>query len=127
MKQVKHRNSTSKVLGFCLAVMLAFSTSIFAQGDPVAGKALFNSNCAACHKLDKRATGPALRGVADRLEKDWIYSWVRNSQKMVKAGDPYAFENFEEYDFTNFTSTSLALESNCTTSYIFYLIKYIIN
>ena len=105
MKQVKHRNSTSKVLGFCLAVMLAFSTSIFAQGDPVAGKALFNSNCAACHKLDKKMTGPALRGVVDRIDdKDWLYSWIRNSAKMVKSGDPYAVKIFAEYNNTAMTA-----------------------
>ena len=104
MKQVKHRNSTSKVLGFCLAIMLAFSTSIFAQGDVVAGKALFNSNCAACHKLDKDMTGPALRGVAERLEKDWLYDWIRNSSKMIKAGDPYAVEIFEKYNKTAMTA-----------------------
>ena len=104
MKQVKHRNSTSKVLGFCLALMLAFSTSIFAQGDPAAGKALFNSNCAACHKLDKDMTGPALRGVAERLEKDWLSDWIRNSSKMIKAGDPYAVEIFEKYNKTAMTA-----------------------
>ena len=104
MKQVKHRNSTSKVLGFCLAIMLAFSTSIFAQGDVAAGKALFNSNCAACHKLDKDMTGPALRGVAERLEKDWLYDWIRNSSKMIKAGDAYAVEVFEKYNKTPMTA-----------------------
>lgn len=104
MKQVKHRNSTSKVLGFCLAILLAFSTSIFAQGDPAAGKALFNSNCAACHKLDKDMTGPALRKVAERLEKDWLYDWIRNSSKMIKAGDPYAIEIFEKYNKTAMTA-----------------------
>jgi len=104
MKQVKHRNSTSKVLGFCLAVMLAFSTSIFAQGDVAEGKSLFNSNCAACHKLDKDMTGPALRGVAERLDKDWLYDWIRNSSKMIKAGDSYAVEVFEKYNKTPMTA-----------------------
>ena len=104
MKQVKHRNSTSKVLGFCLAIMLAFSTSIFAQGDAAAGKALFNSNCAACHKLDKDMTGPMLRGVTERLDSDWISSWIRNSSKMIKAGDPYAVEVFEKWNKTAMTA-----------------------
>jgi len=84
--------------------MLAFSTSIFAQGDVAAGKALFNSNCAACHKLDKGMTGPALRGVAERLDKDWLYDWIRNSSKMIKAGDSYAVEVFEKYNKTPMTA-----------------------
>ena len=43
-------------MGFWLLIfLLTFSTSLFAQdGDPVAGKSLFNANCAACHKLDKK-------------------------------------------------------------------------
>ena len=32
-----------------------------------AGKKLFNANCAACHKLNKRAVGPALRGVSENM------------------------------------------------------------
>jgi len=31
------------------------------EADVQAGKKLFNSNCAACHKLNKKAVGPALR------------------------------------------------------------------
>jgi mono/diheme cytochrome c family protein len=104
MKQVKHRNSTSKVLGFCLALMLAFSTSIFAQGDPAAGKSLFNSNCAACHKLDKDMTGPMLRNVEARLseeqglDKAWLYAWIRNSSGLIKSGDAYANEVYNKWD-----------------------------
>ena len=76
------------------ALFLIFSLSIFAQdGDPVAGKALFNTNCASCHKLDKKMTGPALRYVEKRLSEDegldrqWLYSWIRNSSAMIKSGD----------------------------------------
>ena len=65
-------------------------------GDAVKGKELFNVNCAACHKLDAKATGPALRGVASRREKDWIYKWVHNSSDLIKSGDAVAVKVFEE-------------------------------
>ena len=65
MKKVNFRILPSQLSLLLLALMLTFSTTIFAQADPVAGKALFNANCAACHKMDKKATGPALRGVAE--------------------------------------------------------------
>ena len=65
MKKVNFRIPPSQLSFLLLALMLTFSTTIFGQADPVAGKALFNANCAACHKLDKKATGPALRGVAE--------------------------------------------------------------
>ncbi len=119
MKKVGNHNSISRVLCYSLALMLSFSLSSFSQetpatpeatteeaapaasaagGDAVAGKALFNSNCAACHKLDGRSTGPALRGIAAKHDREWMYSWIRNSSAMIKAGDPEAVKIFEEYN-----------------------------
>jgi mono/diheme cytochrome c family protein len=70
-----------------------------AQGaDPVKGKELFNSNCAACHKLDAKATGPALRGVAGRHDKAWLYKWIHNSSALIKSGDAAAVKIYEEYN-----------------------------
>ncbi len=112
MKKVGNHNSNSRKLLLGLALMLTFSFYSFAQdaapaadagtpvatqgGDPVKGKELFNSNCAACHKLDAKSTGPALRGVAERREMAWIYKWVRNSSDMIKSGDAIAVKLFEE-------------------------------
>ncbi len=69
-----------------------------AAGDPVAGKALFNTHCAACHKLDAKATGPALRGVADRRDVAWLHKWIKNSGALIASGDAYAVKIFEEYN-----------------------------
>jgi mono/diheme cytochrome c family protein len=110
MKKVGNHHSISRNILFCLALMLTFSLNSFSQtepaadaaapvsagGDVAAGKALFNSNCAACHKLDAKSTGPALRGVANKHKMDWIYKWVANSSAMIKAGDPVAVKLFEE-------------------------------
>ena len=105
MTQVTNRNLTSKFLVLGLIFLVVFSTSVFAQdGDPVKGKALFNTNCAACHTLDKKMTGPALRNVEQRLmddedlDKDWIFAWVRNSSSVVKSGDTYGVKIYEEYN-----------------------------
>ncbi len=67
-----------------------------AGGDPIAGKALFNSNCAACHKLDGKATGPGLRGVIGRHAKDWFYKWIANSSELIKSGDADAVKLFAD-------------------------------
>ena len=121
MKKVGNHKPISGILIFSLALMLNFSLSSFAQdaaapaaaateaapaadaaaapatgGDAAKGKALFNSNCAACHKLDGKSTGPALRGVADRRDRAWLDQWIRNSSAMIKAGDPIAVKLFEE-------------------------------
>jgi mono/diheme cytochrome c family protein len=94
--------------------MLIFSATSFAQdaapaaadataapaaatgGDPVKGKELFNANCAACHKLDAKSTGPALRGVSAKHDMAWIYKWVHNSSDLIKSGDAAAVKVFEE-------------------------------
>ena len=65
-------------------------------GDPVKGKELFNTNCAACHKLDAKATGPALRGVGSRHAKAWFYKWVHNSGDLIKSGDADAVKLFAD-------------------------------
>ena len=104
MKQVIHRRLSKFVLHISLIVLLAFTFSLSAQeGDPAKGKSLFNANCAACHQLDKKMTGPALRNVEARLseeqglDRDWIYAWIRNSSAVIKSGDAYANKIYNEY------------------------------
>jgi mono/diheme cytochrome c family protein len=85
------------LLSFVLAI--AFTLPTYAQEPDVdKGKSLFNMNCAACHKLNKRAVGPALAGVSQKYEKEWLYSWIKNSMAMVKSGDPQAVAIYEEYN-----------------------------
>ncbi len=109
MKKVTYRNQFSKVLGFSIVLFLLFTGGLSAQdeavgGDPVAGKALFNQNCAACHAMDRKMTGPALANVEARLaeeeglDKEWLYKWIRNSSAMIKSGDAYAVKIYEEYN-----------------------------
>ncbi|RZJ35785.1 MAG: c-type cytochrome [Flavobacterium sp.] len=117
MKKVGNHNSISGLLIFFLALFLNFTIDSSAQdkaaapaadapaaapasggGDAAKGKALFNSNCAACHKLDAKATGPALRGIAQKHDMEWLYKWVHNSSDMIKSGDPVAVQLFNEND-----------------------------
>lgn len=124
MKKVLYRNQPSRVLGISLLVFLLFSISLIAQeeatveeavapvqeatdasgGDAAKGKTLFNQNCAACHALDRKMTGPALRNVEARLaedeglDKEWMYAWIKNSPGMIKDGDAYAVKIYNEYN-----------------------------
>ena len=111
MIQVIYRNLTSKILYLGFILFFTFSTSLSAQeGDPVNGKQLFNSNCAACHKLGKKMTGPALRNVEARLaeeeglDREWLYKWIRNSASLIKSGDAYANKIYNEYNGTAMNS-----------------------
>ena len=82
------------------------SSATFAQDDEAvqAGKKLFNTNCAACHKLNKRAVGPALKGISTKYDKEWLYSWIKNSTAMIKSGDAQAVAIYEEYNGSVMTS-----------------------
>jgi|GEM_PF-941871 len=48
---------------------------------------LFRSNCASCHALYVATTGPPLAGVTRRHSRKWLYSWTRNWNDLVAAGD----------------------------------------
>ena len=47
-------------------LLITFSTAIGNQLNAQDGKALFSQNCASCHAVNKKLTGPALAGVEDR-------------------------------------------------------------
>ena len=61
------------------------------------GKDLFKTNCKACHKIDKDAVGPALKGVTERQSEEWLMTWIANPQKVIDSGDEHAVEMFEKY------------------------------
>ncbi|MBP7939683.1 MAG: c-type cytochrome [Sediminibacterium sp.] len=115
MEKMGNHSSITRKLYLSLALMLSLSLTSYSQdaapaatatpaeapaaaqgGDPVKGKEIFNTNCAACHKLDAKATGPALRGVGAKYDKAWIYKWVQNSGDLIKSGDAQAVKVFEE-------------------------------
>lgn len=74
------------------------------KGDAAAGEALFNNNCKSCHAIDKKSTGPALRGAYNRHKIDWIVKWVNNSKAMIDAGDAEALAIYNEYGKANMTA-----------------------
>ena len=127
MRKVLNRVQFSSFLGLSLLVAFQlFSLQTYAQeataeaavetpsadlgGDPVAGKQLFNQNCAACHALDRKMTGPALANVETRLgedqglDKEWFYAWIKNSAGVIASGDAYANKIYKEYNESQMTA-----------------------
>lgn len=118
MKKVQNPNSISRNFILSIAFLLSFSLISSAQtpapaagtpattttaaapattgGDATKGKEIFNANCAACHKLDAKMTGPALRDVASRRNKAWLYKWIHNSADLIKSGDADAVKLFND-------------------------------
>ena len=80
-------------------LFITFSAAIGNQLNAQDGKALFSANCASCHAVNKKLTGPALAGVEDRWpEKKNLYAWIKNSAAFLKTGDPYANNLYNEYN-----------------------------
>ena len=89
--------SVSKI--FTVFFLFSFSLNLSSQEIDIAkGKSLFNANCASCHKLNRNLVGPALKGVSAKYEKEWLYSWIKNSAALIKSGDDQAVAIYEEYN-----------------------------
>ncbi len=87
--------SFQNLVKLSLVFFIVFTVNIFSQ-DAANGKKLFKSNCAACHKLDKKFVGPALKGISEKREKEWLHKWIKDSGALIKSGDALAKEVFEE-------------------------------
>jgi len=92
-KTNNRRASISYIALFFLSFLFA-TTSLYAQD----GKAIFNTNCASCHHPTKSSTGPALQGITNEVDMDWLYSWVKNSGALIESGDKRAVAVYEEYN-----------------------------
>lgn len=93
-----------------LASVAGASPEVLAQSE---GEVLFKANCASCHNLDRKLTGPALRGAVDRWdgEIDEMVAFIKNSQGYMKAGRPksaYASKLYDEYNKTLMPAQSVS-------------------
>lgn len=89
-----------------LALLVVLTTfGAITKANAQDGKALFQANCASCHNPIKDATGPALKGMLDRVpSKEWLYKWVHNSAGVVASGDKYAVAIYNKWNKTAMTS-----------------------
>ncbi|HEY9185302.1 MAG TPA: cytochrome c3 family protein [Salegentibacter sp.] len=124
MEKVKYRNSTSRLWLLSVAFFISCTFLSWSQeeaeetadaevqeeqveeapasglGDPANGKSLFNSLCAACHKPYSESIGPALHGITEKRDMQWLYQWIENSADLIASGDEEAVAIFEEYNNT---------------------------
>lgn len=118
MKSVNHHNKLSRILLSSLTFLFVFLVSISVNAQEVdearqkAGRKLFNANCASCHKLNKRATGPALGGVEERRENEWLKKWIRNNAALRASGDADAVALYEEWNQSNMTAFPQLTDQN---------------
>lgn len=86
---------TNVLRALALFATILFFNSGFAQ-TAEEGAQLFNANCTSCHAINEKVVGPALKDAHKRRDEKWLISWIKNSQKMVKAGDPIAVQIYKE-------------------------------
>ena len=60
------------------------------------GKIIFDTKCAACHKLDERYVGPAQRDITKRRSPEYILNMMLNPEEMYKK-HPEAKKMLAEY------------------------------
>ena len=62
-----------------------------------AGAAKYSAVCTACHLVDKRLIGPALKDVYKRRSPEWVMNMILNPDRMIKE-DPIAKALLKEYN-----------------------------
>jgi cytochrome c2 len=63
------------------------------------GQDLFNKTCVACHTIGEgRRVGPDLKNITDQRSQEWLVSFIKSSQTLIKSGDTDAVAIYEEYN-----------------------------
>ena len=90
---------------FSSLIILLFAVSATVSAQNVEeGEKLYKANCTACHQIDNKLIGPALRGVSDKYSEEWLIKWIKNSAEMIASGDPDAIAIWEEYNKSPMTA-----------------------
>ena len=67
--------------------LLIFPVSVGAQD----AANFYEENCTVCHTIgDGPLSGPDLKGVAQRKDRDWLIRFLRDPEAVINSGDPYA-------------------------------------
>ncbi len=87
--------SVAKKLSFIITLSLISTININAQD----GGAIFKAKCSACHSVGStRLVGPGLAGINEKRSREWLLTWIKDSQAMIASGDADAIAIFEEYN-----------------------------
>ena len=114
-----HRPIVRKLLfSILLLSLVLLGNTLFAQD----GKALFQSNCATCHNPFKDGTGPALKGVTERIpDTKLLHEWIHNNAAVLATGNKYFNDLFNRFNKTSMT----VFGSSLSDADIDAIIKYV--
>jgi len=85
------------------------------------GKTLFKENCASCHEFGRILTGPDLTNITQKRTNDWLFNFIKNSEKMIAEGDEEAIKIYNDFKQVKMPPSSLS------DSEIVVLINYLRN
>ena len=101
--------------GFCGTPTIERTYALAAVSTEVAvqykkGRNLFNQ-CMACHSVGQNNIGPALKGITERYEREWLYKWIRNPGEFAKVNE-LAYQVSQQSElamvpFPNFTDEDI--------------------
>ncbi|CAN5180531.1 hypothetical protein BH11BAC6_BH11BAC6_07890 [soil metagenome] len=78
------------------------NTTLVEKQENEKGKTLFSEKCSGCHAVHK--TDNFLAGVSNRVpDKQLLYAWIRNSQEVIRSGNPYFVKLYEAHNKTSMT------------------------
>lgn len=80
-------------------------TSRFTSKNASKGKRIFNAHCAACHKLDKKMTGPALRNISQKCDSITLYKHIKGLPNTILKSTNY---NMSCMPFPELTSEEIS-------------------
>jgi cytochrome c2 len=119
MKSVEKHSRLTRLLLKSFTFLLIFSMSLSVQAQDAVdadrqseGRKLFKSLCSSCHKLDKKFIGPALGGIEERREADWLKSWIKDNAALRASGDADANAIFDEYKGSPMTAFPQLTDKN---------------
>jgi len=71
--------------------------SEYKANDISLGHKLFIETCTACHSLKVEIVGPALSGIEQIRNREWLVSFVRNGNELMKSGDSLSISTYRKY------------------------------
>ena len=93
----------------------SMKAGIWDEGNVENGQALFNANCASCHKVTNEVlAAPGLAGIAERWgsSEEILVQWIQNPQGAAETGDPYVKSLVDRYVGTYGWMTAQAVSAD---------------
>jgi cytochrome c553 len=94
-----HYRLIAKRFFFSVLLLTVFSVLNNLQAQALDGHALFQANCATCHKPDVKVVGPALKGVQERVpDNKLLHAWIKNNTAVLASGNKYFNDLKKDYN-----------------------------